>query len=217
MGAPERSPSNVRLFFGVDLDPAVRDGIAQHVRDCRERLGPDASRCTWVARDDYHITLAFLGERSQADVARVAAACERPLPVEPFAFEVGGFGAFPSWSHVRVVWAGVAEGAARVALVARCLAERVRSAGVTLADDRFHPHVTVARVRQPSPRLSARFADAIEAMPAIAGRTRMDHVTLFDSRAGAHGRRYVPLLRVTLCSNPSQNSPSASSPPSPGT
>src|SRR5690606_39982385 len=72
---------------------------------------PDGRAIRWVAPENLHITLRFLGsvpERRLADVAGALAEASRL--VGPFLLELGSCGYFPPRGTPRVLWVGVAAG-----------------------------------------------------------------------------------------------------------
>lgn len=124
--------------------------------DLEELLEPrrDAADFRWAAADQLHVTLAFLAdvpERALDDlVERLGRAATRRTA---FPAALAGGGAFPNVGRARVLWTGLdLDGAgsaemARMATGARAAAGR---AGIALDGSRFRPHVTLARLRQPT-------------------------------------------------------------------
>ncbi len=107
----------------------------------------------WSARDQLHLTLAFLAEvpeRSLDDLQeRLERAAERRTP---FTTAIVGGGAFPDAARARVLWAGLElEDAARVEISRLATGARAAAvkAGVAVDGARFKPHVTVARLKHP--------------------------------------------------------------------
>ncbi|HEX5535303.1 MAG TPA: RNA 2',3'-cyclic phosphodiesterase, partial [Actinomycetales bacterium] len=114
---------------------------------------PDRDRrFRWTVREQWHITLAFLGSVPDATLddlrARLARAALRRTP---FDLAVAGGGAFSSRRRAGVLWAGVEDlsggGLRRLAdgVQAAC-----RRAGLEVEEGRrFRPHLTLARLSQP--------------------------------------------------------------------
>ncbi len=113
----------------------------------------------WAANDralrvphenDFHITLHFLGntdERDVADIGRAMADAVEDIP--PFGVTYRGVGAFPRPERPRVLWAGVdPEAAEALEHVARSIHRAVGDLGYPPDRRKFHPHVTLARVHQ---------------------------------------------------------------------
>lgn len=142
------APAKVRAFVGIDLPPACRElaaGLSAAVAAAAPR---PVSR---VRGDNVHLTLKFLGD-VPADGPGGIAAVRQALSAVAFApftlrFASGGF--FPDPSRPRVVWAGLAEGAASC----RALADQVEAAlaplGFVPEAKPYRPHLTLGRVRLP--------------------------------------------------------------------
>jgi 2'-5' RNA ligase len=137
------------MFAAVVPPPAaVRDLAA-----ALEGLG-DTGGLRWTTHEQWHLTLAFLpavDPRALEDlVERLRRAAARRVVVQA---SVAGAGAFPSPRRARVLWAGVAaegsgDGEQLRRLAAGCRAAATR-ARVDVADGRFTPHLTLARLPRP--------------------------------------------------------------------
>jgi 2'-5' RNA ligase len=106
----------------------------------------------WTSEEQWHVTLAFMPavrERSLDDLlARLGRAAARRTP---FPVSVAGGGAFPNPARAKVLYAGLDLGSdreeiRRLATGARAAANK---AGAEAGGGRFHPHVTLARLRRP--------------------------------------------------------------------
>lgn len=191
MAEEQPKKARVRLFVALDLPTVVREGIAgwgeRELRD--PALRP-------VAAENLHVTLAFLGDRDEAEVEPISAAVAAEGGAAP-RMELGEPEARPGRGRPRVFALPVrSEGAE--ALQAR-LAERLVEAGLYEAEKRrFWPHVTVARVRSEGRRpmaVSKRPQGLPEGLRAPFLGVRM---TLYRSELQPRGARYVPLAHVEL-------------------
>lgn len=179
----------MRLFVAVEIDDAVKRaaaGIAARLSSALE--SPRRRSVSWVTWQNLHLTLHFLGDVSAALATTVSERLASPLPVEPFDVAVGGVGVFPSSGTPRVVWLGVTEGARSLAALHREVAGRLDGLGLPLEDRPYRAHLTLGRVKAPP---GPGFKDALAHERAeAAGRCRVDHVTLFESRLSPDGARY---------------------------
>lgn len=134
------------MFAAVTPSPdAVR-----HLDDFLEPRR-EAEDLRWTSTEQWHVTLAFLAgvpDRSLDDLfARLARAAARRTPMR---VRLAAGGAFPDPDRARVLWAGLEndrpEELGRLATGARAAAAR---AGVEVDGQRFHPHLTLARLGQP--------------------------------------------------------------------
>jgi len=143
---PSAEPERWRVFLAVDLPDAVRARLQGPLDDLLP-LG-DYLRINPVER--MHLTLHFLGHLPVADVERLPARLA-PLVNGHRSFQVGaqGVGSFPNLARAQVLWVGiVGTELPRLMTLQSQLGTSLREAGLTV-EDRFHPHLTLARVRRP--------------------------------------------------------------------
>lgn len=130
-----------RLFVALPLPTAVTDVLAA-VRE-------PADDVRWVPPEQMHVTLRFLGDVPEDDVAGIEAALAR-VRHPAVALRIAGLGVFASIRRPRVLWAGL-EDAAAVTTLHRRTTAALASTGIEPDRKAFHPHVTLARLkREPS-------------------------------------------------------------------
>ena len=199
-----------RLFIAVDIDEATREQVGGIAARLRTALEPHAN-ASWVRRDRMHLTLHFLGTVEDAVEQRIRTALAAPIAEAPFDVSFEGVGFFPERGAPRVLWLRIRDGLESLRrLYTATLAGldtagvRLDTAGVGLDLSRalpertvepFTPHLTVARFRD---RVSRRTAAEIARIPASAGPSRIDRVTLYESRLSPAGPTYVPLASALL-------------------
>ena len=124
-----------RLFFGVELSGEARAAV----RAAAEKMRLEKGKLTDA--DNYHITLAFLGQTDESavfELLRLGALCWRA----PFTLALsGGIGAFKGGS---VIWAGLDKSDALFDMQAR-LRAILRENGFLLEEGAYAPHITMAR------------------------------------------------------------------------
>lgn len=146
----------IRAFIAVELDPALRTGIAGTQDRLRRALGktiPDA-RVQWVRPESIHLTLKFLGAVEERRVSEIADAVGHALSGHPsMTLEVGGLGVFPDLQRPRVLWMGLsgpepASGHPQgVAVLAAAVDRALVTIGFLPEDRPFSPHLTLARIK----------------------------------------------------------------------
>jgi RNA 2',3'-cyclic 3'-phosphodiesterase len=139
----------VRTFVAIDLDPEIKSGLSDLVRALRKLAPPGA--VGWVKDAGMHLTLKFLGEISESQVADVAAAVKTAASsVATFPLKVRGTGFFPSNPRApRVLWVGMAPDPILGELFDR-LELNLEGLGFVRETRPFHPHVTLGRVKSAS-------------------------------------------------------------------
>jgi 2'-5' RNA ligase len=102
----------------------------------------------WVSEENLHLSLAFLGDITEAQSESLHPALdEAAIGVDPFTITVRAAGCFGSMRSPRVLWAGVeAEGGLeRLQLK---VAEAVRKSGIEMENRSYMPHITLGRLRK---------------------------------------------------------------------
>lgn len=148
----------------------------------------------WATADHWHFTLLFLGPVAQ--LAPVEGALGKAAGAHlPFSVQVGGASAFPGEQRARVVWLGVADGAAPLVALAATVAAALRPVGYTGDRRPFRPHLTVARLKAPAPVPRT----VVSLGPAPVGPAWVvDEVLLYRSDLSPSGSTYTVLGRFPL-------------------
>jgi 2'-5' RNA ligase len=187
----------VRLFIAVEIDPHVAAAAAVltgNLRRRAERLAPKA-RITWIPEERLHVTVRFIGQVDDTTAEAVRPVLAPHLTMPPFDLVIAGAGAFPATGAPRVIWAGLAAGES-LRVIEREVTERLKQAGVAAESRPYNPHVTLARVRDAAGLSSSRLLDGLADQ--VVGTTRVEAITLFESRLSPAGPTYVALQRTPL-------------------
>jgi 2'-5' RNA ligase len=188
----------MRLFVGVEIAPAVAAAAAALVDELRrraERLDPSA-RITWIPRERMHLTVRFIGNVDDALAAGVQTALLPPIAGPCFDLSLGGVGAFPPSGRPQVLWAGISAGLDRLQSIERDVTRRLAGVGVPADERGYNPHLTLARVRERTRLRSQALFAGLE--PTALGTTRVQAITLYESRLSPKGPTYVPVQRTML-------------------
>ncbi len=183
-----------RLFIAVDIDEATREQVGRITTALRDAIG--YTRASWVHPERMHLTLHFFGNADADLEGRARDALARPIAQAPFDVSFEGLGLFPERGAPRVLWLGVGEGSAGLRRLQGALVTgQERRGPQRLTDGSFSPHLTLARFRDRVPR--ARIAE-IGRIPVSAGPSRIDRVTLYESRLAPAGPTYLSLAEGLL-------------------
>ncbi|MFM7135502.1 MAG: RNA 2',3'-cyclic phosphodiesterase, partial [Planctomycetota bacterium] len=140
----DRKAGGLRLFVAVPLPPVVLTQAAAIIARLAERSG----RVRWSDPRRLHLTLAFLGDAvSEGRVPAIAAAIDEACRgIPPLVVGCGGLGRFPAAGRPRVVWLGVADGAADLIRLHEAVAQRLEPLGFQREARGWLPHVTLGRL-----------------------------------------------------------------------
>jgi len=178
-----------RAFVAVRVPELVLDAIAGRVSD----LALPGRR---TQREQWHLTLQFLG--NSADVDAVATALGGITGPRASA-RIGGAGAFPDVRRARVLWLGLLNGAETLSALAGAVSERMAPLGHAAEARPFRPHVTLARYRAPTDVRAA--VAAIGDAPVGPG-WEVDALTVYESRLRSDGAEYVARATIPIIADP---------------
>ena len=147
--------------------------------------------------DRLHLTLYFFGDTAAETERRLLEALREPLRCAPFHVRFGGLGFFPERGTPRVLWMGVRAGTDDLRKLHGLVVERIDPASTADPESpqSFTPHLTLARCRDRVQR--AAFGE-IQAIGAETGPTRIDRVTLYESRLSPAGPDHIRLAEALL-------------------
>lgn len=176
----------MRLFVGLVLPQAVRDGLGSL---CHGLVG-----ARWVAAENLHMTLRFIGEVGRSEAADIDLALA-DIRAPAFGITVSGLGCFAARRKVRALWADVVADGGLARLQAKVESAVVR-AGRPPEGHKFKPHITIARFKPSSRARVGPFIEANNDFPALG--FSVDVFTLFESRLGRGGAHYLRLVDYPL-------------------
>jgi 2'-5' RNA ligase len=129
----------MRLFVALDIDDNIRGRLARFLDGVRG-FAPEAR---WVRPESLHVTLKFIGEKSEADVENIKRALET---IEAGTFEMNfrGYGFFPGARAPRVFWVGI-EGGPKLTSLAATVDENLARLDIPKEEHAFNAHLTLAR------------------------------------------------------------------------
>ncbi len=168
----------IRVFVGIPLPEDLRLRLAG--------LCAGVPGAKWVAPENLHLTLRFIGEVEETLAEDVDAALAR-LSTPAFTLTFDRVDAFGSGRRARVLWVGVERNPALERLHDGVEAAVVRQ-GLEAESRKFTPHVTLARLKGTA---SARLGGYLSAHGGFRhGPVPVDRFTLFSSRLGKTGAVY---------------------------
>ena len=187
-------PSSLDVGYAVPMHrlfAAIRP--PEEIRDLLVDAMDDSPELRWVADDNLHLTLRFIGEVERPLADDIAQALEK-VRSDPFDLRLVGVGQFAQ-RNGGALWAGV-DPREPVAALAAKIERAVQSAGLEPERRAFHPHVTIARWGRRSAALVGDFLDRNRALRS--GPFAVDRFTLYESRLSRHGAHYEEVASYPL-------------------
>jgi len=180
-----------RLFTGLEIPPSVAQSLAMM------RGGLPGAR--WIAPENYHLTLRFIGDIDDALAREIAGMLGR-VHRGGFELRLDGLSSFGG-RKPRAVVAAVAPAAPLMELQAEHdrLLQRL---GLEPEGRKYTPHVSLARLRDSS---SQQVADYLAARGHYRSSAfAVSRFVLFSSRASVGGGPYIVEAAYPLASSPSR-------------
>jgi 2'-5' RNA ligase len=181
----------MRLFTGIDLPDSIKERLDFLISRLRT-----TAHLKWSPAYNLHITTKFIGEWPSERLPELVAKLSGVQVKERIEIDVRGLGWFPNPHHPRVFWAGVQASPALPEL-ARATEQACSELGIPAEDRPFSPHLTLARIKQPTPLQALRSAVA-EIESAGFGSFTAKSYDLYLSQPGPSGSIYTPLNQFAL-------------------
>lgn len=175
-----------RLFVALELP----DGC----RECLVALGRPMHDVRWLDKDQLHLTLAFLGSVTTEEESSVRLQLAE-IRVPPFFLAIQGVGVFGSETP-SVVWAGVGKGHPHLFALHKRVHDALCAAHLDPELRPFHPHITLARVKNVPAQVLRPFLRDHENEEFCL--VPMTSFALYSSQPGSSGYRYTVEQRYEL-------------------
>ncbi len=189
-----------RTFIAVELNDEARSYLHQQIQGLA-RLLP---RVRWVDPETLHLTLAFLGELEDEQLAQaMQITAETAQTATAFAVRIGSLGIFGPAHNPRVIWIGLGGRVQALLDLQTRLAGQLAQVGFPPEDRAYSPHLTLARLKTPLSRqelvpLHRRLASAASSTAAATHHPSppeipVTHLSVMKSELSRAGSRYTSL------------------------
>lgn len=137
-----------RVFCAIDLPPDLKQKLADHIDQLKRTTDVNSG---WTRPKNIHLTIKFLGNISPSGVAKLSEAASRAVKsVRSFKLSAAHCGVFPTHGSPRVLWIGITDSSGDLGRLHARLDEECEAAGFPKETRAFHPHLTLARIRNPA-------------------------------------------------------------------
>ncbi|MGI5892629.1 MAG: RNA 2',3'-cyclic phosphodiesterase [Bacillota bacterium] len=131
----------MRLFIALLLPEDIKNELTSNARSIK----PHCLKGNFSSRDNYHLTLKFLGESRQEDVALLQQIISDIAAHTPqFILQLAHWGVFPKGQQ-NIVWRGLAKPYNKLVHIYEEIEENLARAGWPKEQRPLCPHITLAR------------------------------------------------------------------------
>lgn len=174
-------------FLAVTLPDHIKEILANYKEEVKDKL-PFRS---WVHKEDYHITLAFLGSAAQEQLQGIEKGLQILVNTAELDLTLQSFSTFGLVESPRIFWAGLKENRALFDLQKQVHAICERN-GFSLEIRPYHPHITVARKWGGEENFNLKDLKQLDAVLFQA-----DTITLYESHVHQIPK-YKPIYEIKL-------------------
>ncbi len=180
----------MRLFTALEIDEKNRKKISK----MQEHFKGSSFKGSFVRKENFHITLKFLGETEPEMIKRICFAMDSAAEgLNKFSIQTGKCGYFKRRDGL-IIWLGLHSGSEEVWTISSNLEEELFKTGFKKEDIPYTPHITLAR----RVKLKKSFDIVSESIHHDRILIDINAVTLFESRREKGLLVYDPVYSSSL-------------------
>jgi 2'-5' RNA ligase len=134
---------SIRSFIAIEI---TSNNILSEIIRIQKSLSSSQADLKNVAPENIHITLKFMGSVPESQIEQIKKIIEKQK-IEPFNINLQGIGVFPKLNRPRTIWIGINKGATQITNIFKKLEKELTTVDIEPDKRRFHPHLTISRVR----------------------------------------------------------------------
>lgn len=137
----------MRLFLAFPVDRATREALSVNLENWEKTY----RGCSWVPSENLHMTVKFMGDVSPTSRIDIESIVQDNMAGAPaFTLSPAGSGCFPNPRRMKVLFVAYTVPDWLPGWVKK-LDKALESVGLKKDKKKFHPHVTLARIRKQVP------------------------------------------------------------------
>ncbi len=181
----------LRCFIAIDVPETIKKSIADMTFSLKQ-TGADVK---WVAPENTHITLQFMGDTQESLIPAIKGDLDKILAhYTPFYIKITEISCFPSGKRPRVIWIEMEESQTLINLK-KDIEDEMAKFGYQKEDRIFTPHITIGRIKS--------YKNISELLKRIDGAKTMrfpafkaNNITLMKSDLQPSGAKYYCLTEI---------------------
>ena len=182
--------ARIRTFVAIPSTTEIQVAGAELTR----QISAIADGIRWVAPEQMHLTVKFLGDVEDREVYSV---CDRVRRIseqyQSFGVACEGVGAFPTPERPRTLWIGVRDEAAHLSNLQRQIDDAMCQLGFPAEARKYHGHFTLGRIRSRLRNGTEVAAFLAENADRDFGSLNVDRLVVYASELTRQGPTYTTL------------------------
>lgn len=189
---------HLRLFVSLPVPHHVQEAVEHAQERLRRSLPPDLAR--WTKREQFHLTLRFLGNVQSVGVEDLQASLRNAcLSFQPLNLQAVGLGSFPETRFPRILWVGLHDGTNQISSLYEAVQNATNAFTSEPVEREFSAHITIARIKQIHRPEAERLKQVLaEFRQRVFGEWIGGEVHLMRSQLSSAGAQHTVLDRFAL-------------------
>jgi len=181
----------MKVFITVNMDPYIKAEVARQLPSIRSKY----SEGKWVPKENWHVTLLYLGEVEDIKLILVQEAMKEAVKgIETFSLKVEGMGVFPNEKNPKILWAGIDGNRRKLNQLYQQIVTAVDKKKLPYdAKPVYKPHLTLAR--------KIKDGLAHKEMKLSSSSWKVDSLGLYQSVSHPTGVQYKKIFAIKLGNN----------------
>jgi 2'-5' RNA ligase len=182
-----------RIFIAVKIDAG--ENLLNMISDLKAGLKEE--RVKWTETDNFHITLAFLGDTEETKIKAINNMLMTTCGgFGEFEIIIKGAGVFKNFSDPRILWTGI-ETSEKLDKLYDCIKSGLKDTGISFEERPFSPHLTLGRIKSIRDQENLKLLVAVYLTAEMQSQP-VNEVILYESILSQTGPVYKPLGRFPL-------------------
>ena len=182
-----------RTLIAIKIEPGNR--LLQAYTKLQNELKNE--KIKWVDRDNFHVTLFFLGDTDEEKISQVRLSLAGLAPAfEAFDINLYGMGVFKNMQKPRVLWAGIQD-FEPLQRIKQSVDQKMSQLGYTPDKREFRPHLTLARIKWIEDKNKLEHL-LLEYEQQQWQKTRISELIYYESTLKQSGPVYTPIEKFSL-------------------
>ena len=187
----------MRLFLSINFSNRNKKLIQNKVDLLKTKID---EKVKWVKKENWHITVKFLGEVKSDRLARVKNKINEIKSYESFYFQISNVSAFPDLNYPKIVYMGINRGKEKLIEINKELEEKLAELNFEKEKRSFTPHLTIGRSKDYTniKKLSNQLKNIIDESHFVNIYAKANKISLMKSELKESGPNYKEIFSKNI-------------------